>query len=321
MSRSTWRTSIWRLFHREMWAIGLYANPVHTVLDKPAQEPFWIETGSSYSFLADPLLVQRTRNGKKITLLIAEKMNYLKGRGSLVFTELPERLENDLSWKCIERHLFHLSYPMMADHSEDCTEIWTESFETNAIQRYRLSDDLSQIQEMESLDILGLALIDPTPIEQNGMNWLFATCHGKSPNKDLFLFYSKPGSGHWQAHKNNPVKCDIRSSRPAGQIFRQPDGSLIRPAQDCSQTYGGALTLNKITELSASSFKEVEIGLLKPQENWPYPHGLHTLSSTEHYTAIDAKRWHFSLFEPFRQIAIGLYNAYRRKKLKTGLSS
>lgn len=316
MSHLTWRKFIWRLFHREIWAIGLYSGPVDTHLDRYTKEPFWIETGSSYSFLADPLLIQRTREGKKVTLLIAEKMNYLKGYGTLVFAELPDQLEDGLTWNTIGSHLFHLSYPMTADHSENCMEIWTESFETNAVQRYRLSDDFTQLSQMEALDIQGHSLIDPTPIELDGLAWVFSTCHKHSPNESLFLFHSEPNSNHWHGHQNNPVKQDVKSARPAGQIFTHTDGSLIRPAQDCSQTYGGALTLNKITELSLSGFKEEEFGRLEPQQNWSYPHGLHTLTSTEQYTAIDAKRWHFSLMEPFRQIVIGLYNAYRRRKVR-----
>ncbi len=45
--------------------------------------------------------------------------------------------------------------------------------------------------------------------------------------------------GPWEPHRRNPVKCDVRGSRPAGTPFVH-GGELYRPAQDGSKRYGKA---------------------------------------------------------------------------------
>jgi hypothetical protein len=55
--------------------------------------------------------------------------------------------------------------------------------------------------------------------------------------------------------RNNPVKSDCASARSAGPLLLAGE-NIIRPAQDRSQTYGGALVLNMVTRLDRSGFGE-----------------------------------------------------------------
>jgi len=55
------------------------------------------------------------------------------------------------------------------------------------------------------------------------------------------------------------------------------DGRMFRPAQDCSETYGGAVNVMEIVELSPTVFREVHATRLEADPSWPYPHGLHHL--------------------------------------------
>jgi hypothetical protein len=85
----------------------------------------------------------------------------------------------------------------------------------------------------------------------------------------------------------NPVKIDVRSTRPAGSLFRRA-GRLVRPSQDCSASYGGALTLCEVTRLSRADYAEVELEKLLP--GWlPSNLGFHTLSSSARLEVIDGK--------------------------------
>ena len=60
-------------------------------------------------------------------------------------------------------------------------------------------------------------------------------------------------------HRLNPLKIDVTSSRPAGPLFER-DGMLLRPAQDCSSTYGAAVVLHRIVELTPDRFQEQCLG-------------------------------------------------------------
>jgi hypothetical protein len=67
--------------------------------------------------------------------------------------------------------------------------------------------------------------------------------------------------------------------------------SPIARAQDCSETYGGAVTLNRIIRLTPEEYEEETVTVVRPDPDGPYPAGLHTLSAFDDWTLIDGKRW------------------------------
>ena len=91
------------------------------------------------------------------------------------------------------------------------------------------------------------------------------------------------------AHARNPVKYDVCSARSGGTPFVYR-GQLYRPGQDCSETYGGAVRLNRITRLTPQEFAEETAAVVRPDPKGPYPSGLHTLSAFGDWTLIDGKR-------------------------------
>jgi hypothetical protein len=95
--------------------------------------------------------------------------------------------------------------------------------------------------------------------------------------------------GVWRPHVLNPLKCDIRSARPAGRPFRL-DGRLYRPAQDCSRVYGGGLAINEILDLSPSSFRERTVLTVQPDPGGPYPDGIHHLVIEDGLILLDGCR-------------------------------
>ena len=91
----------------------------------------------------------------------------------------------------------------------------------------------------------------------------------------------------------NPVVSDVRRARPAGAPFRR-EGKLIRPGQDCSRTYGGAMSLNLVETLSVSDYREREVQRIEP-DWYPRLRATHTINATERFVATDGKillpRW------------------------------
>ena len=67
----------------------------------------------------------------------------------------------------------------------------------------------------------------------------------RAPLTDLHIWWSDDLFGQWRPHAANPVKIDARSARPAGTPFVHA-GTLYRPAQDCSHTYGGAVAICRV---------------------------------------------------------------------------
>jgi hypothetical protein len=105
----------------------------------------------------------------------------------------------------------------------------------------------------------------------------------------LLIYHADHFEGPWIPHLANPVKVDIRSARPGGTPFHVGE-SLYRPAQDCSESYGCRLALNRITTLTPTSFAEETVRVLRPHPSWPCRDGFHTLSGEGDWTILDAKR-------------------------------
>jgi hypothetical protein len=182
---------------------------------------------------------------------------------------------------------YHLSYPFVFRAGSDIFMIP----ETGAARRIELYRAVDFPERWEPADVLvdGIAAADPTVLELDGGWWMFANVgeEGSSKCDQLWLFHADAIGGPWRPHARNPVKIDVRSTRPAGSLFRR-GGRLIRPSQDCSVSYGGALTLCEVTRLSRSEYAEVEVEKLLP--GWlPSNLGFHTLSSSARLEVIDGK--------------------------------
>ena len=108
----------------------------------------------------------------------------------------------------------------------------------------------------------------------------------------LFVWHARNLEGPWEPHALNPVKADIRSSRPAGTPFVH-GGMLYRPAQDCSRMYGGGIVINRVVRLTPTEFAEEPAATVEPFSESPFRDGIHTLSGVGDLTLIDSKRHRF----------------------------
>ena len=140
--------------------------------------------------------------------------------------------------------------------------------------------------------IADIAAVDTTVFQHNGLWWLMCTQLEHDPTLNLFVWYAQDLFGPWKPHAGNPVKTDVRSSRPAGTPFAY-NGELYRPSQDCSNSYGGRIVINRVRELTPRTFKEEVAAVVEPYADGPYPQGIHTLSAVGDMTLVDGKRYKF----------------------------
>lgn len=159
-------------------------------------------------------------------------------------------------------------------------------------------------EEGENLRLLGSVMcgrpvIDPTFWCDGGTWYLFCGLGDYDPERGLFVFHARSLRGPWIPHPGNPVARGRAGSRPGGPLF-EAGGRLIRPGQDCSRTYGGALLLFEVTRLSRWSYEERLIRRLAPLPG-PYPHGLHTFCPAGRVTLIDGKSYRYTLSSAARK--------------------
>ncbi|MGE0225989.1 MAG: hypothetical protein AB7F35_18280 [Acetobacteraceae bacterium] len=288
---------------REEWNLGVVPQRAEDIVRHGITTTVrWLPAPGPWHMFADPaccVLPDGTR------VVMAEYLHQWNGRGEVWKAEVPPGQALDQAqlrpWI---RAGCHLSYPFPVRDEVGRLCLLTESWEASALHLWR--------EEGGTLRLVGPILdrpvVDATPWHDGTRWWLFCTLHGDGANERLHLFHSDRLAGPWIPHPGNPVKIDAGSARPAGPLFHV-DGRLVRPSQDCSRTYGGAVVLNAVTRLDPDGFEETPIRRLEPQPE--YPHGLHTLCPAGDVTIIDGKRWAFQPLDLPRKFAAVASNRLR----------
>ncbi|HEU4833262.1 MAG TPA: hypothetical protein VFS90_02565 [Pyrinomonadaceae bacterium] len=178
---------------------------------------------------------------------------------------------------------YHLSYPFMLQWNNRYLMI-PETAGNKTIEVYT-AERFPNEWKLETVLFEGIAARDATLFEVDGVWWMFVAIADTEFSDELHLYYSESPLGPWKPHAQNPLKSDVRNSRPAGRPFYWK-GELYRPAQDSSQRYGYGMRINKITRLTPAEFREEEVSQILPQ--WRKDlRGTHTLNICDDLTIID----------------------------------
>ncbi len=261
----------------QQWNVGIINKPIQSFISEKEYEVEWFPTPDRRHFLADPF-------GAKIngdSYVFMEEYDYNKRKGKISYIKLSER-NKPLELKTAIEKPYHMSYPYLFQNKNNVYCI-PETSQNNEATIYKIT--APSIWEKKHTIIKGVDVVDPSLIEYNGKWWLFFSRSGDYSN--LYLWYAEDLFGDWKPHKNNPVKIDISSSRPAGTMVIH-EGVLYRPSQDCAESYGARIVINKVLKISPMEFLEKPILTINPNSN--ALNGVHTLSSFGEITLIDGVR-------------------------------
>jgi hypothetical protein len=272
-----------RLLFEERWNIGIVKARIESILDGPLPDDVrWFPTGQTRAFVADPFgWVEQGR----ITAFF-EVYDYKQRKGQIWSAEVghdgwagPLRLAISLP--------HHMSFPNLL-RVNGLLHCLPETYEANEVALYRALT-FPDVWEKAATLLPATPGIDAVVVEHQDLWWLFCTLKDGSENYKLYLWYAHDLFGDWKAHPLNPVKIDVCSSRNAGAPFTH-EGYLFRLGQDCSESYGCAVTVNRITEMSPCAFTEETIIRVTPPKQSPNRRGLHTISPIGDCCLIDGKR-------------------------------
>lgn len=270
-------------FLADQWNIGVVNRPVKDFLHFKNLEGASVEAPSLPNrnvFYADCFARQEDSG----IVVYFELYDYRVRRGNISRLNYPWQA-NCAPIRAIE-FPFHLSYPFLFG-SYCIPEAWV----TNSVRLYDISQPVTDPAEGLVLlsDVPG---IDSTLLFHENRYWLFYTRADRDAMMNLFISYADSLEGPWREHPQNPVKSDIRSSRPAGPFFEN-EGKLYRPSQDCARDYGCGITLNEVIELTTLSYAE-KVAAYLTSLHPDYPNGIHTITAIDdEHTLIDFKRYRF----------------------------
>lgn len=269
------------MFTSFRWNIGISKMTPQELLNKPASIAVnWMDEERGRSFNADPFI---TGDGEAVRVYF----EHFPANGiGILCSSTYNKIEFSSYTKALEKEN-HLSYPFIIEH-EQKKYIMPENADSGKVSLYEVDDAFRIAGSKELLDV---DAVDPTIVKWNNKWWMFCTRkQHKSSDLRLYIYYADELNGTWNAHQQNPVKCDIRTARPAGGFFIV-DNKLYRPSQDSSKTYGGRIIINQVTELTTESFSEEQVTSLEPKQlSGNYKYGVHTISFANGYMAVDGKR-------------------------------
>lgn len=233
-------------------------------------------------FWADPFVI--FRNG--LYYIFVEEFFYESKNGVISVISLTEEGQYSDS-KVVLSKDHHLSYPFLFEEDGEIFMI-PETCQNATIELYKCVD-FPLKWELESVLIDGIKAVDSTLLKHEGKYWLFTNekLVENSSNWDVLnIFYSESLlNGEWKRHPENPVIQSVEASRPAGSLFRQ-SGKMYRPGQNCLKHYGHGLTINEVTHLTETTYKERKVQSIYP--DWAKKLvSTHTINSVGKLTIID----------------------------------
>ncbi len=252
-----------QFFFQEQWQLVLMAsksNWNHLALYRsknlvPPKDRIW----------ADPFTILHENK----QFLFFEELIHKKGKAHISYFELDKDLKPTTKKPIvIIDEPFHLSYPSVYKINDEyyCCP---ESAASQALTLYKADVFPNKWSPVKKL-LDGIKVYDPTLIQYGGTWFLFCNQRifsGSSSDMYLHIYYTDDLFNQpLIEHPLNPIYRDARISRPAGAIFKDENGDLIRSAQCCTTRYGHRIQFSKIVTLTKTDFVEVQVSQLTP--NW-----------------------------------------------------
>jgi hypothetical protein len=275
------------LSHVAEWNVGFIdAEPARLLAPGPL-EVRWLPAPEPMTFIADPFLVERDG----VRALLVEGFEYAHGRGTIDALVLDEHDRVVRRVRAIDEPT-HLSYPYPVEIDGELY-IVPENCAANEIAMYRCTR-FPDRWEREPALFAGLDGVDTTIFRHEDRWWAFCTRYSRGSALALHAFHAASPRGPWAPHALNPIVVDVARARPAGQPF-VVDGTLYRPGQDCSSSYGGAVVIARVDELTPSAYREEIVQRHDARTFGPWSEGIHTVSFGPGRIVVDGKRIHRGL--------------------------
>jgi hypothetical protein len=281
----SWLRTRWTKNQRPQWTVGIAPrvsqDPIGSIR---AVDAAWLAplTGG---FVADPFPWLHD-SGMHV---FVEQYSYTTLRGHIAVTRWSEADGfGPLEPVIVNDH--HMSYPFLFEYAGRLFMLPEESA-TGDLWAYECQAFPLQWTKYQIV-LEAVICADATLLEHQGRWWLFYTgVSGDASEDHLHICYSDSPFGPWTAHRLNPVSTGLRGSRMAGSFFTTQDGRLIRPAQDGSQLYGGALVFYEVQDLTPTSYGETELNAVNAADfPAPWNQRCHTYNTTADWVVFDALR-------------------------------
>lgn len=276
-----------RLLYASNWNIGFCDCTSEILLGKKRLgKVTWMKHPYKDRWFADPFILKTTEHE---IIVFVEECPIENPKGILC------ELVIDIGTKRLKKRYVllemdtHLSYPAIISY-DGKVYVCPENSASGNLKIYEYDSEHHKL--INPLCILNDALADATIIEFHGSFYMIATKAPETQEKS-YLYKSDSLFGPFAQIGELPVQYDRSCSRPGGNWFYSSN-QLYRPAQNCVERYGSALSIMQVDSLY-DSMKECKAFSLEPIGN-RYNLGLHTLNIKDSICVIDGYGYLYSYF-------------------------
>lgn len=271
----------------ERWSVAYRRrNGDRTLLDD-RDAPFTCIPNTWRYWAGDPHAVEL--NGR--TYVFAELYDRLMRKGVIGCCELTQT--GATPWQVVLKQPFHLSYPHILQYGDEIYMI-PESYVGHEVSVYKAINFPKAWKKVNVLTADWVA-VDSTVFSHSQNPWMI-TLRLEGGHEHLILVKLSSEGNFLEQHT---ISLDDPNKRPAGYLFQHGD-RLIRPAQDCTESYGCALNFYEVNHISENCYAETLLAKLKPEDictDLGSPaEGLHTYNMTANYEFVDLKEYETDIF-------------------------
>lgn len=271
----------------EEWTIAYRARQPDRLLMEDQSESFSIIPNTWRYWCADPHLFDYNSR----TYVFAELYDRILRRGVIGCCEISN--SGCTPWKVVLKMPWHLSYPHVFSYDNSIYMI-PESYAGSEISVFKAIEFPVKWEKVHILKADCVA-VDSTLFFTDD-KCLMLTLEEKEGRSCLNLYAVQNGT-----LSGTPccVSEDNGNIRPAGHLFFYQE-KLIRPAQDCSESYGCALNFYHVTRLDEAACEETLLKKIYPTairtDSNLVPSGIHTYNVNERYEIIDLKEYKIDIW-------------------------
>lgn len=287
----------------EFWTVAYRKREGNTTILDNRETPFHAIPNSWRYWYADPHFF-KDENG---TWIFAEACDLVLRRGVVSCCRIRED-GSVTPWKVVLKLPYHLSYPHVFEKNGSVYMI-PESYIADETALFETKDFPGHWEKTAVLR-RGGSPVDSTVFSFGGKEWMFSMLLANGKEK-LMLYPLEDGKA---VGEGIYAQSDDLNARPAGKLFYVGD-KLIRPAQDCTESYGCALNFYEVKEVSSNQYSETLIAKIHPKDvpsdlAW-VPQGIHTYNLTDEYEVVDFKEYRK---DPLFTIMRPVWGVWRRVK-------
>lgn len=262
------------ILHR--WDLAFVTNPMDEILDGKELSIRRVNSHYKGRWFADPFILSYDDN--EIVLLAEDYWDSDQlGRISKVVIDRKTTGIRDV--EVILQLETHLSFPAII-RSEGKIFIYPENSCAGGLWLYEYNPQTDECKKNQELS--DQPLTDAIITNLFGEKQIFSTKE-PNPNKNVLEVYDWD-EGKKAFEHSESITFQENIARNAGDFFEYK-GTVYRPAQECNQMYGHAVSLQKV-EKTENGYSFTEVRRIMPPKG---AFGIHTFNTYNGLTVIDMK--------------------------------